>query len=96
LCELPSTGETMFPPRAPFFTLSRIRQIVGCARAKPGSARQSLLSFEFLAQCLGRDEVDKRLPPVDFDHGYQLAVARLEPWIAIDPDFYEFEAKFGA
>jgi hypothetical protein len=86
----------MFPPFATFFTLSRIRQIVGCARAKPGSARQSLLSFEFLAQCLGRDEVDKRLPPVDFDHGYQLAVARLEPWIAIDPDFYEFEAKFGA
>ena len=73
-----------------------IRQIVGCARAKPGSARRSLVSFEFLAQCLGLDEVDKRLPPVDFDHGYQLAVARLESGVAIDPDFYEFKAELGA
>ena len=55
-----------------------------------------LLSFEFLAQCLGLDEVDKRLPPVDFDHGYQLAVARLESGVAIDPDFYEFKAELGA
>jgi hypothetical protein len=36
------------------------------------------------------------LPPVDFDDGDQFAVASLEFRIAIDADFFEFEAKFSA
>jgi hypothetical protein len=81
---------------APFFCACHDPADRGLRSGKAWLCPPVLLSFEFLAQCLGLDEVDKRLPPVDFDHGYQLAVARLESGVAIDPDFYEFKAELGA
>ena len=39
-----NAGETMFPPRAPFFDLDAIARVWwGFARAKPGSARGSAM-----------------------------------------------------
>jgi hypothetical protein len=45
------------------------------------------------AHCIGRHEVDERLLAVDLDDREQLAVTRLELWVAVDQDLLELEAE---
>jgi len=45
------------------------------------------------AHCIGRHEVHERLLAVDLDDRKQLAVTRLELWVAVDQDLFELEAE---
>jgi hypothetical protein len=45
------------------------------------------------AHCIGRHEVHERLLAVDLDDREQLAVPRLELWVAVDQDLLELEAE---
>jgi hypothetical protein len=44
-------------------------------------------------QCLGRHEVDERLPAVDLHDREQLAVTGLQLRVAVDQDLVEVEAE---
>jgi hypothetical protein len=88
-------GKPCFP-RVPLLPANHVPAQRGLRAGKARLRPRSLLSFKPLAQGLRLDEVHEGLPPVDFDDGYQLAVASLELGIPVDLDFFEFEAKFGA
>jgi hypothetical protein len=69
---------------------------VGCARAKPGSARRRLSAIQLPAQGFGLHEVGEGLLAVDLHDRDQLSVASLELGVGGDVDLLQLEAELVA